>query len=253
MGPAVRTPLHPSGTLKPHNNPEITALKSNTIAYLQIYKSNIRRPRQRSKTQGGTESQTNHGRQTFLFNILHAWLCRKMCAMPRIADMLTQCLEFSLCVISRFVAVPASLPNAALWAFKARRSEAGAEKKLSDFKSRNSSLAAEQPKSLCMHCLSSRPRVGGYKETKTAALQLTVIAAARRAARFGHSAAACFGAVSAAGARRRGDTVAMLSLLIQFIPFDPVGFDHVKHRLKFGIQLDQSLDRERGKGKTREC
>lgn len=37
----------------------------------------------------------------------------------------------------------------------------------------------------------------------------------------------------------------MLSLLIQFLPVAPVSLDHVKHRLKFGIQLDQSLERER--------
>lgn len=32
-----------------------------------------------------------------------------------------------------------------------------------------------------------------------------------------------------------------LSLLVQFFPVGPVSFDHVNHRLKFGIQLDQSL------------
>lgn len=43
--------------------------------------------------------------------------------------------------------------------------------------------------------------------------------------------------------------MATLSLLVQFLPVGPVGFDHVDHRLKFGIQLDQSLEEETERGR----
>lgn len=78
---------------------------------------------------------------------------------------------------------------------------------------------------------------------------VSIAATAGCAARFGHRAAICFCAVRTAGARGCRNTLATLSLLVQFLPFGPVSFDHVKDRLKFGIQLDQSLERERGRGR----
>lgn len=120
-------------------------------------------------------------------------------------------------------------------------------------KSQNPAVAAEQPGNLCMHC-HGRPHlrggVGG-KKSSTELLQKLAnvcrwrVAAAGRAACFGQGAAAGLWALSStAGARRHGRTVVVLSLLIKLLPFDPVGFNHVNHRLKFGIQLDQRLGRE---------
>lgn len=79
-----------------------------------------------------------------------------------------------------------------------------------------------------------------------------VPAAAGGAARLGHAAAAGLGAVAAAaGAGGRRDALAALSLPVQLLPFGPVGLDHVKHGLEFGIQLDQRLE-ERKRERERE-
>lgn len=70
-------------------------------------------------------------------------------------------------------------------------------------------------------------------------------AAAGRAAHFGHRTANCLCGVAAAGAGRRRDAVAALSLPVQLLPVGPVGLDGFEHGLKFGIQLDQSLGEKR--------
>lgn len=188
---------------------------------------------------------------TFLFSLLHA-LCWKICARSRIVsvslvvDMLTQCFEFAtwwrrlICKCWRACRAAFCQP--------AVRGGWNARENLSDvaaLKPENPAVAAEQPGNLCMHC-HGRPhlRGGGGKKSSTELLQkLTnvcrwcVVAAAGRAA--------CFWALgSTAGARRHRRAVVVLSLLIKLLPFDPVGVNHVNHRLKFGIQLDQRLGRE---------
>lgn len=105
-----------------------------------------------------------------------------------------------------------------------------------------------------LHCLGCRPHFRGNKPKRAARKQLTdrfrLCAVGAVAACFGHSAATLFCAVATAGARRRRHTLATLSLLVQFLPLGPVGSDHVKHWLKFRIQLDQSLQREGGEQKN---
>lgn len=87
---------------------------------------------------------------------------------------------------------------------------------------------------------------GQWKLTnRFACCAVSISAAARRAARFGHSTANRLCDVTAAGAGRRRDALATLSLPVQFLPVGPVSLDRFEHGLKFGIQLDQSLGEKR--------
>lgn len=110
-----------------------------------------------------------------------------------------------------------------------------------------------------LHRLSGRLHLTGRKP-KTAARRghrkltdrfaccaVSIGAAAGRAARFGHGAANGLRDVAAAGAGRRGDALATLSLPVQFLPVGPVSLDRFEHGLEFGIQLDQSLREKRGR------
>lgn len=187
---------------------------------------------------------------TFLFSLLHA-LCWKICARSGIVsvsfvvDMLTQCFEFAiwwrrlLCNCWQAWRPPFCQPAVrGGWSARENGSDVAA------LKSENPAAAAEQPGNLCMHC-HGRPHLrggGGGKKSSTELLRELTDVCRRCAACLGH---ACFWALGAtAGARRHRRPVLVLSLLIKLLPFDPVGFNHVNHRLKFGIQLDQRLGRE---------
>lgn len=153
------------------------------------------------------------------------------------------------------------MPNAVLSACSVSEEAENEQENLSvvtALKSSNPAVAAEQLGKLCMHCLRRRPHLRGRGKPKNSSTELlrkltnvcrwctaAAAAAAGCAACFAHGASACFWAISSvAGAHRHWRPVVMLSLLIQFLPFDPVGFNHVNHGLKFGIQLDQCLGRE---------